>query len=185
MNILNWLYLKKQQLIKTEVNNAKTDLVLLGAEVPFTKRDDGYQDYAMTVENFAASIIPYKVYTALLSQTGTDTPVATVLENTANLGDWTRDGGGTYLIEYPDGYTPVIEPFGTWDGTAQPYMPIYSGFSGDNGNINGWYSIYPIGIGNTIRLDFQGSPLVSGGDMSDIMGTTKLYVNIKFYPQII
>jgi len=40
---------------------------------------------------------PYKVYTALLTQTGTDTPVATVLENT--LGGtvvWIRDGVGSY-----------------------------------------------------------------------------------------
>jgi hypothetical protein len=52
MTILNWLYLKKQQLIKTEVNDAATDLILLGAQVPFTTRDDGYQDYAMTVQDF-------------------------------------------------------------------------------------------------------------------------------------
>ena len=40
---------------------------------------------------------PYKVYTALLSQTGTNAPVATVLENT--LGGtvvWTRTSLGTY-----------------------------------------------------------------------------------------
>lgn len=40
---------------------------------------------------------PYKVYTALLSQTGTDAPVATVLENT--LGGevvWTRPSAGAY-----------------------------------------------------------------------------------------
>lgn len=38
----------------------------------------------------------YKVYTALLSQSGTDAPVATVLENT--LGDivWTRTSVGEY-----------------------------------------------------------------------------------------
>jgi hypothetical protein len=52
MNIINWLYLKKQQLIKTEINDANTDLILLGAQVPFTTRDDGYQDYAMTVQDF-------------------------------------------------------------------------------------------------------------------------------------
>jgi hypothetical protein len=144
-----------------------------------------WENINRTMQEFKVLLLGYRSYTALLTQTGTDTPVATVLENTSNLGDWTREGGGTYLIEYPDGYTPVIEPFGTWDGTAQPYMPIYSGFSGDNGNINGWYSIYPTGIGNAIRLDFQGSSLVSGSDMSDIMGTTKLYVNIKFYPQTI
>lgn len=56
MTILNWLYLKKQQLIKTEVNDAATDLILLGAQVPFTTRDDGYQDYAMTVEDFTSQL---------------------------------------------------------------------------------------------------------------------------------
>lgn len=55
MTILNWLYWKKQQLIKKTANNAETDLVVLGAEVPFTKRDDGYQDYAMTLKDAVAS----------------------------------------------------------------------------------------------------------------------------------
>jgi hypothetical protein len=47
MDILNWLYLKTQGLVRTQVNDAKTDLVTLGAEVPFTTRGDGYQAYAM------------------------------------------------------------------------------------------------------------------------------------------
>jgi hypothetical protein len=51
MDILNWLYLKKQQLIKKEANNPQTDLIVLGAEVPFTERGDGYQNYAMTLAN--------------------------------------------------------------------------------------------------------------------------------------
>ena len=51
MDILNWLYLRKQQLIRTEANDAKTDIVILGAEVPFTTRDDGYQSYAMPLAN--------------------------------------------------------------------------------------------------------------------------------------
>ena len=55
MDILNWLYLKKQQLIKKTANDAKTDLVVLGAEVPFTKRDDGYQSYAMTLADATQS----------------------------------------------------------------------------------------------------------------------------------
>lgn len=44
-----------------------------------------------------ADVRPYKVYTALLTQTGTDAPVATVLENT--LGGtpiWTRGLAGEY-----------------------------------------------------------------------------------------
>jgi hypothetical protein len=55
MTILNWLYLKKQQLIRIEANNADTDLIVLGAEVPFTTRDDGYQDYAMTLKDAVQS----------------------------------------------------------------------------------------------------------------------------------
>jgi hypothetical protein len=47
MDILNWLYLKTQGLVRNQVNDAKTDLVTLGAEVPFTTRGDGYQAYAM------------------------------------------------------------------------------------------------------------------------------------------
>ena len=41
---------------------------------------------------------PYKVYTALLTQSGTDAPVATVLENTLG-GDivWSRGGEGYYI----------------------------------------------------------------------------------------
>ena len=42
--------------------------------------------------------VPHKVYTALLTQSGTDAPVATVLENT--LGGtvvWTRAGVGEYI----------------------------------------------------------------------------------------
>jgi hypothetical protein len=53
MDILNWIYLKTQGLIKTTPNNPKTDLVALGAEVPFTTRDDGYQTYAMTIGNLS------------------------------------------------------------------------------------------------------------------------------------
>jgi hypothetical protein len=50
MDILNWLYLRTNRLIKTTVNNPK-DLVVLGADVTFAKRDDKYQTYAMTVSD--------------------------------------------------------------------------------------------------------------------------------------
>jgi hypothetical protein len=55
MDILNWLYLKKQQLIKRKVNDANTDLVVLGANVGFNKRDDQYQTYAMTLADATQS----------------------------------------------------------------------------------------------------------------------------------
>lgn len=49
MDILNWLYMKTAGLVKTQANDAATDLVALGAEVPFTTRGDGYQTYSMTL----------------------------------------------------------------------------------------------------------------------------------------
>ena len=50
------------------------------------------------VDQKVADSRPYKVYTALLSQSGTDAPVATVLENTLG-GDvvWSRDDLGAYV----------------------------------------------------------------------------------------
>lgn len=42
---------------------------------------------------------PYKVYTALLSQTGTSAPVATVLENNTGVTwTWTRNSIGDYRV---------------------------------------------------------------------------------------
>ena len=51
-------------------------------------------------------LYPYKVYTALLTQSGTDAPVATVLQNT--LGGtvvWTRDGIGDYNASLTGAFT--------------------------------------------------------------------------------
>ena len=44
------------------------------------------------------SVLPYKVYSALLSQNGTSDPVATIMQNTlgANI-VWTRTSTGVYL----------------------------------------------------------------------------------------
>lgn len=55
MDILNWLRIKKQNLIRTTIDSPK-DLVVLGADVSFQKRGDKYQSYAMTAEDFAAAI---------------------------------------------------------------------------------------------------------------------------------
>lgn len=77
MDILNWLYIRKQQLIKTEVNDASTDLLVLGAEVPFTTRDDGYQSYGMTVQ----SLIPLVYNKANVTQITNPTTPVTVNAN--------------------------------------------------------------------------------------------------------
>ena len=75
------------------------DLPVLGAEnTLYVIKDTG----AIYLWNGSEFIIydsrPYKVYTALLTQSGTDAPVATILENT--LGGtvvWSYDGFGSYI----------------------------------------------------------------------------------------
>jgi hypothetical protein len=53
MDILNWLYLRTNKLIRTTPNNAQTDLVALGADATFAKRGDQYLTYAMTLADLA------------------------------------------------------------------------------------------------------------------------------------
>lgn len=55
MDILNWLYLRKEQLIRTTANNPTTDLVAIGADVTFAKRDDKYKTYAMPIKDLSVA----------------------------------------------------------------------------------------------------------------------------------
>ena len=54
MDILNWLRIKKQNLIRTTLDSPK-DLVVLGADVSFQKRGDKYQSYAMPATDLVNS----------------------------------------------------------------------------------------------------------------------------------
>jgi hypothetical protein len=56
MDILNWVYLLKNKLVKTTVQDPTQDLVILGNNVSYVKRGDKYQSYGMTVEDFATYI---------------------------------------------------------------------------------------------------------------------------------
>jgi hypothetical protein len=49
---------------------------------------------------------PYKVYTALLTQTGTSAPVATVLENTLGSISFTYESTGIYKVLSSSLFTP-------------------------------------------------------------------------------
>jgi hypothetical protein len=55
MDILNWIYMKTAGLVKTTANNPDTDLIALGANVGFNKRDDQYQTYAMPLKDAVQS----------------------------------------------------------------------------------------------------------------------------------
>lgn len=56
MDILNWVYLIKNKLTRTTVQDPQKDLVILGNNVSYAKRGDKYQSYGMTVEDFATYI---------------------------------------------------------------------------------------------------------------------------------
>jgi hypothetical protein len=51
MDILNWLGIKKQNLIRTTLDSPQ-DLLVLGADVSFQKRGDKYQSYAIPAKDF-------------------------------------------------------------------------------------------------------------------------------------
>jgi len=100
MDILNWLHIKKQQLIRTTLDSPQ-DLLVLGADVSYQKRGDKYQSYAIPAEDFLASTSrPYKVYTALLTQSGGD--VISYIENFSTLGSQNIIKGVTYRIDVND-----------------------------------------------------------------------------------
>lgn len=104
----------------------------------------------------------YKVYTALLTQTGTDAPVATVLENTL---------GGAVVWSYIG--------VGLYRGTLSGAFMANKCFA-QNPNQQGWDTTTPMGSGykyyrvdnNTIELD------TSGGDDALMLSP----IEIRAYP---
>lgn len=65
----------------------------------------------------------YRVYTALLTQQGTNPPVATVLDNTIGDIQWSRVNAGRYdavLVDaFPAGKTVTFLGGCQWDGNSQ------------------------------------------------------------------
>jgi hypothetical protein len=53
MDIINWVYLLKNKLVKRTVQNPEQDLLVIGNKVSYVKRGDKYQSYGMTVKDFA------------------------------------------------------------------------------------------------------------------------------------
>jgi hypothetical protein len=93
--------------LKNYINSGNTDTVFTGGTVSGTTNfTNGLS--ATTISgttfygdgsNLTGFGLPYKVYTALLNQTGTTTPVATVLENTLGVNPiWSYDSIGYYLF---------------------------------------------------------------------------------------
>jgi hypothetical protein len=106
-----------------------------------SKRLRVWENINRTMQEFKVLLLGYRSYTALLTQSGTDVPVATVLENT--IGDIiiTRDfGPGEYGITLDGGF-PVdktfIVGFGRVYGNNTTTQPIT-----DGGDVTGYYNFY-------------------------------------------
>ncbi len=103
------------------------------------------------VDNAISSVRPYKVYTALLTQSGTSAPTDLVLEDTIDTTGWTRTNIGTYVLTFS---SPIdldklyIPPFTDWAGDGQSYIPISKG-DGVTTTVIGYYSI---SYGNTTSI---------------------------------
>lgn len=77
-----------------EPNPPSLNDFLLGTDVSDSDNTKNFQ-----ISDIINLANPYKVYSALLTQTGTNAPVATVLENTFGFVPiWQRDSSGVYFI---------------------------------------------------------------------------------------
>ena len=129
MDILNWVYLLKNKLVKTTVQNPEKDLVVLGNNVSWVKRGDKYQSYGMTVQDFATYVnesvdkcpiqmnfkpgsigekVSFTKVSGLNPDDNKDVIIPGLLEITRN-----NNGGGIYNIAQEGGYDNDVSPLYT------------------------------------------------------------------------
>ena len=95
--------------------------------------------HAITLNDLINKVRPYKVYTALLNQSGTNAPVATVLENTTGLTiTWSRFQVGVYRgqLSALQDETKVWFLTSWASGAGDATQILYSLY---NGNVNNNY----------------------------------------------
>jgi hypothetical protein len=87
------------RIIAYQSTTPATDDLLLGTQKTTSGTNKTNPTKNFTVDSVVQAGLGYTVYTALLTQTGTGAPVATILKNntTATL-TWARTAGGTYTV---------------------------------------------------------------------------------------
>lgn len=132
------------------------------------------------VSSGGGSELPYKVYSALLKQSATDAPTATVLQNTLGTDIiWSRFQAGWYKGTPQDSRTfdntrSIIVPFGTWYGSGNATIPLT-----DVVSIIGYYT------GFLSAVDFELN-IMNGAfeftDLSSIIGNDgDIFVEVRIY----
>ena len=97
--------------------------LLVGTEMALQGGEDSPRTRTFTIGSIVDLIKPYKVYTALLSQTGENAPVPTVLENTlGEILSYSRTQEGEYIITttgtFPQGKTWAVINTPSYDGNG-------------------------------------------------------------------
>ena len=183
MDILNWIYSKRTRLIKEKADNPDKDLVALASNVGFSKRDDQFQTYAMTLADAVHDgctqnntlytgiydNYPFAIGYPVLLKTCTqviDTPsFPTVLP--VNLQGWKVSG--SIIID-----------------DAQSGDVLYLG---SVENVNNFFTNFPWKITGTVYTwDDANSvaiytTLANGATVYDQNGSTTLPCNFQFVPQ--
>lgn len=125
----------------------------------------------------------YKVYTALLTQSGTSIPITEVLENTIGNISLTRDDDypGEYGIVLDSGFSlnkTFITGFGRYYGLGSiTWIPIIGSVIG---GVLGYYTFYLYPDNNTIYsqfIDLNGNRV----DLSYFGDTTQIPIEIRVY----
>jgi hypothetical protein len=176
MDILNFLFLKKQDLIRTEANDAKTDLLVLGASVSQTKRDDQYQTYGLPLAD------------AVVSADKSNTEYYTVDLNVTSIVPVTTQKGVIEVFNLPSGPVPL-------PGFASAVPLIITNDSVDFTDADRVYmqtSLYynPLGDDNFVPYFvstgflpgiscalYNASPIAAGSNQ----GSGKLYIYFELY----
>ena len=87
------------RIIAYQSTTPATDDLLLGTQKTTSGTNKTNPTKNFTVDSVVQAGLGYTVYTALVTQTGTDAPVATILKNnTGYTYTWARTAGGTYTI---------------------------------------------------------------------------------------
>jgi hypothetical protein len=116
--------------------------------------------------------LPYLVYTALLTQTGTDAPVATVLQNTLGFNiNITRSAGPPFIV-----YNFTRADSLNFDVTKTAF---YLGSVTDSGNNVAWYKDFSSLPSTQIRIV---PTVLSSGNNTDWENSRPVLFEIRIYP---
>lgn len=148
MDIVNWVYLKRVELIKNQLNDP-SDLILLGADVGFDNRGDKYLSYAMTVANFVDAISDI-----IGPGSGTVTSIDV--------------NGGTGISVSPAGPITTSGTF-TVTNTAPDQVVVLNGAGGTS--ITGIYPNFTISSSGGVAVQFNGAPVSAAASTLNFVGT--------------